>query len=108
MIADKITNLKLYGDIVPAEEILAFVEKVEKEKLPTGRYELDGDNLFALVQEYESKPKAEARMESHRLYTDLQYVISGLVIEGVALYVHIAVRVNALGTTFAAFTCPPA
>lgn len=78
MIADKITNLKLYSDVVPAEEILAFVEKAEKEQLPPGRYDLDGENLFALVQEYMSKPKAEARMESHNLYTDLQYVISGV------------------------------
>ena len=77
MIADSIKNLNLYSSFVPAEEILAFIEKVEKEQLPTGRYDLDGDNLFALVQEYDSKPKAEARMESHKLYTDLQYVMSG-------------------------------
>jgi YhcH/YjgK/YiaL family protein len=77
MIADSIKNLNLYSSFVPAAEILAFVEKVEKEHLAPGRYDLDGDNLFALVQEYVSKPKAEARMESHDLYTDLQYVISG-------------------------------
>lgn len=77
MIADKITNLHLYSAFVPAEEILAFIEKVEKEQLPAGCYDLNGDKLFALVQEYNSKPKAEARMESHKLYTDLQYVMSG-------------------------------
>ena len=81
MIADSIKNLNLYSSFVPAAEILAFVEKVEKEHLAPGRYDLDGDNLFALVQEYMSKPRAEARMESHNLYIDLQYVISG--VEGI-------------------------
>jgi biofilm protein TabA len=42
-----------------------------------GRYELDGDDLFALVQRYHTAPGAEKRFESHRRYADIQFVAAG-------------------------------
>ena len=78
MITDKLTNIDKYPLLAEcAEAITAFVKKVEEENLPMGRYDLDGDNLFALLQTYTSKPKCEARMEAHKLYTDLQYIMEG-------------------------------
>lgn len=78
MIADKITNIHKYPLLADcADQIAAFVKKAEAENLPAGRYDLDGDNLFALVQNYNSKLRSEGRMEAHKLYTDLQYVIEG-------------------------------
>lgn len=77
MITDKITNIKNYPAIEKADAILTFIKKAEEEHLEDGRYELDGENLFALVQSYQSRPLEEGFMESHVLYTDLQYVVSG-------------------------------
>jgi YhcH/YjgK/YiaL family protein len=59
-------------------------------KLPAGiadgRYEIDGDRLFALVQSYTTAPAATKKFEHHRKYADIQYVISGEeIIEHVAL-----------------------
>ncbi|CAM2912087.1 YhcH/YjgK/YiaL family protein [Rariglobus hedericola] len=42
----------------------------------TGRVEL-GDGVFALEQAYIAKPPAEGRWEAHRVYIDVQVIVSG-------------------------------
>jgi YhcH/YjgK/YiaL family protein len=42
-----------------------------------GRYDLDGDRVFALVQSYETEVAAAKKYESHRLHADIQFVASG-------------------------------
>lgn len=42
-----------------------------------GRHEIDGDRLFGLVQAYRTTPAAERKLEHHRKYADIQYMISG-------------------------------
>ncbi|MBI2496968.1 MAG: YhcH/YjgK/YiaL family protein [Opitutae bacterium] len=49
----------------------------------TGRIELTG-GAFALEQAYLSKPRAEAFLESHRKYIDVQVVVAGEEIQEVA------------------------
>ena len=44
---------------------------------PDGEQELLGREMFARVMRYESKPRAEGRMEAHRRYADIQAVLSG-------------------------------
>ena len=46
-------------------------------RLRQGRYELDGDRVFALVSQLQLTPAAEALRESHRQYLDVQYVARG-------------------------------
>ncbi len=76
MIVDVLKNKELYygihKNIKPAME---FIEKAVAENLEVGRYELDGKNLFALVQEYDSK--TDAKWEYHRKYIDIQFIVSG-------------------------------
>src|SRR5207253_294506 len=43
-----------------------------------GRHVIDGERLFALVQEYTTRPAASCRWEAHRQHIDIQYVISGI------------------------------
>lgn len=45
--------------------------------VPIGRYELQGERLFANVQAYETRKPAEVRFEAHRRYIDIQYLVSG-------------------------------
>ena len=45
--------------------------------LPVGRYEIDGDTVFALVQAYETHLPEECRWEAHYTYTHIQYVVEG-------------------------------
>jgi YhcH/YjgK/YiaL family protein len=47
------------------------------EAIPSGKHDIEGDTIFALVQEYQTKPIAECKLESHKKYIDIQYVIQG-------------------------------
>jgi len=53
-----------------------FIQRAVTENLAPGKYELDGKNVFAIVQEYTTKPQGE-EFEAHREYIDIQYIISG-------------------------------
>lgn len=45
--------------------------------LPLGRYDIAGDDAYALVQAYTTFPAAERKFESHRRYLDIQFVAAG-------------------------------
>ena len=79
MIVDHIKNLERYPQLEKyAAPILEFIEKCRREPLPEGRFDLLPDQeLFAAAQCYETKPKEQGRMESHKKYADLQYILSG-------------------------------
>jgi len=47
------------------------------------RYDIDGDNAYALVSEYYTKNEGDARYEAHRKYIDVQYVVSGKELIGI-------------------------
>ena len=59
------------------DKAFAFLKNEDLFDIQTGTYELDGKDVYAIVQEYNSKSPEEAQYESHKVYTDLQYVISG-------------------------------
>ena len=42
-----------------------------------GRYDIDGDLVYALVQSYPTVAAAEKKYESHRLYADIQFIAAG-------------------------------
>jgi YhcH/YjgK/YiaL family protein len=45
--------------------------------LPPGKYMLEGDAMFMLVQDAQTKPKHEHKAESHRKFVDIQLLIEG-------------------------------
>ena len=78
MIIDKIENCALYYGAHPNfEKAFAFIKRAVAENLAVGKYELDGKNLFASVQEYNTKEEQAARFEGHEKYIDIQYIVSG-------------------------------
>ena len=42
-----------------------------------GRYEIDGDRIFAMVMSYETRQPKDAVLEAHRRYVDIQAVLIG-------------------------------
>lgn len=79
MIFDTISNRHLYAALsARIEAALAYLDNTDFSALSPGRYDLDNDNLFALVQEYNSVPKEQAKFECHRNYIDIQYVDRGV------------------------------
>lgn len=59
------------------DKAFAFLTKTNLDSLPAGTYEIDGKNVYAMVQQYTSKNPEDAQYESHKNYTDIQHVISG-------------------------------
>ena len=42
-----------------------------------GKYPIQGDNLFIGVDCYDTKPRENAKLETHRKYVDIQLLLSG-------------------------------
>ncbi|MDF2877885.1 MAG: putative beta-D-galactosidase [Clostridia bacterium] len=78
MIVDKIQHIEKYKEWdIPVHKIMEFIAYQEKVNLPDGRYDILGDNLFALVQIYKTRDYEEGKWEAHREYSDLQYMVEG-------------------------------
>ena len=78
MIIDNLKNCGLYyGTHKRFESAFDFIKKAEAENLEIGKYEIDGKNLYAIVQEYTTKLPEDAKFETHKNYIDIQYIISG-------------------------------
>ena len=86
MIVDKIENAELYkglsDGIAKGLELIKDASVAEQEN---GRYEVDGDNLFYMIQRYPTKNKADALFEAHKNYIDIQAIIDGEETIGYAL-----------------------
>ncbi len=77
MIVDQLKNVALYKSDKKLARALEYLAKTDFSKVPTGKVVIDGDNLFALVQEYDTRLREKAQFEAHRKYIDVQYVVAG-------------------------------
>ena len=66
------------------QKALDFLAKEETAFLPVGRYDLDGDAIYVLIQDQVTAPVSQKRAESHRDYIDIQYLMSGEELQGYA------------------------
>ena len=76
MIKDRLKNAKTYFGI--SEELkkgFEWIEKNDLDNIEDGKYIIDGDNIYANVQTYETKDGA--LYEAHKKYIDIQYMING-------------------------------
>mgnify|MGYP001167358972 CR=1 FL=1 len=55
----------------------AFLRQEGLEQLATGRYEIDGDRVYALIFEGDGKAKEDYLLEAHERYLDVQFTVSG-------------------------------
>lgn len=77
MILDSLEHASLYAAMgARFAEGLHYLASFDP-TIEDDRYDLDGDELFALVQRYDTAPGAEKRFESHRRYADIQFVAAG-------------------------------
>lgn len=78
MIADTVINRNVYSNISSRiKTALDYLATTDFSGMEPGRYEIDGNNLFALVQTYKSIPKEQGKWECHRNYIDIQYIVEG-------------------------------
>lgn len=85
MIVDKIENTNLYKNLGERiKKSFDYIKQTDLKNLKPGRYDIDEDNIFALISEYETKTESEGKLEAHRKYIDVQYVIEGEELMGYA------------------------
>lgn len=77
MIADTLAQSSRYASLAPHFAAAFAYLRTLPTGQPPGRYDLSGDDCFALVQSYTTKPIAEAKFEAHRKHIDIQFIRSG-------------------------------
>jgi YhcH/YjgK/YiaL family protein len=84
MVLDKIENYKLYEKL--SERIakgFEFINNTDLSQIKPGKYQIDNEDVFAIVQEYDTKEVTDCKLEGHTKYIDIQYVIKGVELMGV-------------------------
>lgn len=77
MVFDTLENAAKYA--VLNERFAMAIEFLQKKApfLDLGRYELDGENVYATIVEVDLKNEKDARLEVHDKYIDVQAVLKG-------------------------------
>ncbi|OQW96333.1 MAG: hypothetical protein BWK77_05230 [Verrucomicrobia bacterium A1] len=74
MILDALSNAAMHTGFAEAFD---FLRRAGLENLPPGRHEVRGAQLYASIGRDEGRGRDGARLETHRKYVDIQYVVSG-------------------------------
>ena len=78
MIKDHIDQANRYASVHPLfPAAFQWLAKHADQQLPDGRIELDGVQLIALPQHYETHAFDAGLFEAHQRYIDIQYIVSG-------------------------------
>ncbi len=85
MIFDRIDNLGRYS-IPMAADITAYMRRVDPSLLVEKEISIKGPELFVRPSEYETHTPIEGKFETHRIYADLQYIVSGAEIIQTAVF----------------------
>ena len=76
MINDRISNSGKYSALnADFEKVFAFLAAIDG-STAAGRYDIS-DTAYVNVMEGDTKPRSEGRFESHDIYADVQYMVSG-------------------------------
>lgn len=78
MILDRLENAEKYFNMHPDfEKAFTFLRQNNLAELPDDRYDIDGDRVFCMMSKAQGRSRAEAKLEAHRKYIDIQYVLAG-------------------------------
>lgn len=78
MILDTLDYADDYGALHPLlVRGLHFLRTANLGGLASGRHAIDGERLFAIVDEYTTRPRDRCKLEAHRRYHDIQYLARG-------------------------------
>jgi YhcH/YjgK/YiaL family protein len=83
MIIDHVRNASLYRGVTKRIALaFDFISRTDLAGLADGKQALDGDNVFALIQSYNTNPIEKGLWEAHKKYIDVQFVVSGIELMG--------------------------
>ncbi len=77
MILDTLKNSKIYATMHPDfEQAFSFLCKIQNTDPEPGKYEINGDHIYAVVSKYQPGEK-HSKWETHKKYIDIHYIIKG-------------------------------
>lgn len=83
MVIDKIENYRLYSKLTKRlAKGFEFITETDLVAIESGKHQIDNDDVFAIVQEYDTKEEKDCVLEGHHKYIDIQYVIQGVELMG--------------------------
>jgi YhcH/YjgK/YiaL family protein len=78
MILDKLENGTYYYSLgEKIQKALEYLRNSNLVELKSGKYQIEGDDIYALVSEYDTKAMEGVLWEAHKRYIDIQYIIKG-------------------------------
>lgn len=83
MVHDKLENLIKYIPQNQQKVVEKFLKKVSN-GMPEGKYDIDGENVYARIMSYPTKLESECEIEAHNVYCDIQFTLLGT--EGISIY----------------------
>jgi len=79
MILDTITNIDRYAALHPLfPRAFEYIRNTDLDALAPGHHSIFGEDLFAIVEHVPGRARAEAKLECHRRYIDIQLVLEGV------------------------------
>ena len=86
MIYDRLENLEQYtGLFEPLDTAIQWIGEHDLSELPLGRTEIDGDKVYVVVSECDTRKSEDAHFETHSTYMDLQLDLEGVELFEVSL-----------------------
>lgn len=78
MVIDTLQNAILYYHLNPRfAKAFQYLTATDFSQVQKGKYEVDGTDIIAIVNEYNTVPASGEQMEAHKKYIDIQYIVSG-------------------------------
>jgi YhcH/YjgK/YiaL family protein len=78
MIVDKLENGAYYYSLgARIQKAIEYLKNSSLSEIEVGKYQIEGDDIFALVSEYDTKSVETGLWEAHKRYIDIQYIIKG-------------------------------
>jgi YhcH/YjgK/YiaL family protein len=78
MILDTLDHRMQYASLGKSlADALDFLASQDFSSVAPGRIDLRGEALYALVQQYTTRPATQGAWEAHRRYIDIQYLVLG-------------------------------
>ena len=78
MIVDNIKNADIYKNLSENfKTAFNWLEKTDLVDIEKGRHVVDGDNVYVNINEYETLPMEQCKLEVHKNYADIQFIIKG-------------------------------
>jgi YhcH/YjgK/YiaL family protein len=78
MIMDHLAYADQYQSLHPQlAKAFAYLREQPLAEMAPGKYEIEGDNMFLLLQSYPTKSPEVSFWEAHERYMDIQYMVDG-------------------------------